>query len=96
MKLESFVFGKQKAPFWFDEYCQKGRAKVNYDDEGEMSAKLHTPTGILDVKVGDTIVYTKTGLGMIPQAKAKKYGVQRDEKDNKKVDTERVQQEVDE
>ena len=86
MKLESFVFGKQKAPFWFDEY----------DDEGEMSAKLHTPTGILDVKVGDTIVYTKTGLGMIPQAKAKKYGVQRDEKDNKKVDTERVQQEVDE
>lgn len=78
MKLETFVFGKEKAPAWFNDVCAIGRAKINYDEENVIiSATLHTPTGIQTAKVGDSIVYTNSGLAVIPEDKAKKYGVQR-------------------
>ncbi|MBO7695431.1 MAG: hypothetical protein J6T10_22630 [Methanobrevibacter sp.] len=78
MKLKSFVFGKDKTPIWFNDVCKTGKAKINYGEENEIiSATLYSPSGSKVVNIGDSIVYTNSGLSVIPQEKAKKYGIQR-------------------
>lgn len=96
MKIKNFILGKSVTPSWFNDICLTGKAKINKDDEGNIIfATLHTPTGMRTAKVGDTIMYTNSGLAVIPQDKARKYGVQhnvKEKNDNKKG----IQQTMDE
>lgn len=81
MKMKEFVFGKGAIPEWFKSLCSTGRAKVVYDDEGEIvKAVLYAPGGVKEAFIGDTIIYVASGLAVIPAEKAKKYGLQRKDK----------------
>lgn len=79
-KVESFVFG-QKAPAWFDDEARKGRVRIMYDDEGNIvSAKIMSGTKVYEAHKGDSIIKSNSGLVVIPQNKAKQYGVQKNVK----------------
>ena len=88
MQNKMFVFEQKKAPIWFEELCLKGKAKINRDEDGNiLSATLFSPSGSKIAKIGDTIVYSNSGLAVIPNDKAKKYGVQKSDKVVKKEKT---------
>lgn len=63
MKSESFVFGKGSIPKWFKDSLSLGRVKmINDEDDEVIGAKIFYPTKVIDVKIGDVIVLTKSGL----------------------------------
>lgn len=81
MEIKDFVLGKGKIPNWFNEQCEKGRAKINYDDESNIiNATIHTPTKSIKAKIGDSIMLAKSGLQVVPKEKAIKYRIQKSEK----------------
>lgn len=61
---QSFVFGKEKIPDWFNDQLGRGRAKLNIVDDEIVSATLNKPTAKITAEVGDTIVLTKNGLSV--------------------------------
>jgi len=63
---EQFIFGKEKAPVWFDEHAKKGRVKCIYDDDKKLvGARIFSGVNTYDAKVGDTIINSKSGLIVI-------------------------------
>lgn len=81
MEIKEFILGKGKVPNWFNEKCTQGKAKVDYDDDGEMvGATIHTPIKTIKAKIGDSIILAKSGLQVVPKEKAIKYRIQRSEK----------------
>ena len=83
--LEQFILGEGKAPEWFDNEANAGRIKMIYNEDEELiGAQILSGTKTYEAKVGDSIINTKYGVAVIPQEKAKAYGVQRkDAKDSK-------------
>lgn len=80
--VKQFVFGKEKAPDWFGVETSAGRAKVNYDEDGNViNAIVYTPTKKLVANIGDTIMLYKSGLAVLNSEQAKKYKVQRSVKE---------------
>lgn len=76
--IEQFVFGEGKAPKWFDDQANAGRVKLIYDeDEQLVGAQILSGTKVYKAKIGDSILNTKYGLAVLPQEKAKQYGVQK-------------------
>ena len=87
MEIKDFVLGKGRIPTWFNEQCEKGRAKINYDEDGGIiNATIHTPTKSIKAKVGDSIMLAKSGLQVVPKEKAIKYRIQRSEKVKENVE----------
>ena len=81
MEIKDFTLGKGKIPNWFNEQCEKGRAKINYDDDGSIiNATIHTPIKSVKAKIGDSIMLANSGLQVIPKEKAIKYRIQKSEK----------------
>lgn len=71
-----FVLGKDKMPVWFNDETARGRAKVNLDeDRNIVSVTIYTPTRTLTALPGDVIMKLKSGMSVIPNDKAVKYGV---------------------
>ena len=63
-----FVIGKGKVPNWFKYACDIGRAKVNYDDEGDIeNVVVYSPTKTYVGKIGDTVLFSKAGLAIVPK-----------------------------
>ena len=77
MDAKKFVLGTDKVPDWFIGESSSGRAKINYDEEtGKIvNATIFSPTGTIVAKPGDVIIKTRTGVGIVNNDKAKKYGV---------------------
>lgn len=67
---QSFTLGST-IPDWFNEQLGRGRAKLQYEDDEVVGAVLNKPTGRVEVKVGDTIVLSKTGLSVRRKEAAK-------------------------
>lgn len=81
MQAKEFILGKGNVPNWFNEQCDKGRAKINYDDDGKMlCATIHTPTKTIKAKIGDSIILAKSGLQVVSKEKAIKYRILKSEK----------------
>lgn len=79
---EEFIFGKDKAPAWFDEQAKKGRVKVEYDDDKKIvGARIFSGVNIYEAKVGDVIINSKSGLVVTkPVEKTNKKSVKEEEK----------------
>ena len=79
---EEFIFGKDKAPVWFDEQAKKGRVKVKYDDDKKIvGARIFSGVNIYEAKVGDVIINSKSGLVVTkPVEKTNKKSVKEEEK----------------
>lgn len=77
-EMKRFRLGVDVIPTWFNEQAQKGRAKLNYEDEELVDATVYMATKTIQARIGDTIVLTKAGLGVVrnvkkdAEAKAKK------------------------
>lgn len=82
--MEQFIFGEGKTPVWFDQEANAGRVKLLYDEDDQLvGAQILSGTKVYEAKIGDSILNTKYGLAVLPQEKAKQYGVQK--KDDKPV-----------
>ena len=82
-ELESFVFGSNKTPEWFNKESNAGRVKMIFDEDDQIvGAQILSGTKVYEAKIGDSILNTKYGLAVLPREKAKQYGVQN--KDAKK------------
>lgn len=78
---EQFIFGKEKAPAWFDEQAKKGRVRVQYDDDKQITgARIFSGVNTYQAKVGDTIINSKSGLVVITKVSA---GKENSKKNNK-------------
>ena len=78
MEIKEFILGKGAIPNWFTDKCTQGKARVDYDDEGQIvSATIHTATKTLKAKIGDSILLAKSGLQVLPRELAKKNKVQK-------------------
>lgn len=78
MVVKKFVIG-QEFPEWFENQCLLGRAKVNYDDDGEIvNVVVNSPVKRIIAYPGDSIMLLKSGLSVVPEEKAKKYGLQKE------------------
>lgn len=69
MEVKRFVFGIDKMPEWCHEQIKAGRLKIKYEDGIMIGATLYGPTKTTEVKIGDTIAYSKSGLSVLPKAK---------------------------
>lgn len=68
VEIKKFILGKSNIPKWFNEKCLQGKAKIDYDDDGEMvGATIHTPTKTIKAKLGDGILLNKSGLQVVPK-----------------------------
>ena len=90
--VKKFVFGKETNPQWFVEQCSLGRVKINYEDGEIINATIYTPTKSIIAIPGDVILYTKSGLSVLPADKAVKYGVQKNVQKNVKYNKEEKSQ----
>lgn len=69
-KVESFILGKGSTPKWFKEEMAKGRVKMLIDEDDEIiGAKIFYPTKTFNVKIGDRVMLTKSGLVVDPSVK---------------------------
>lgn len=76
MEVKSFVLGRDAVPEWFNESARQGRAKLVYDPDEQtelIGAVIFAPTKTINVKLGDTIMKSRTGLMVVPKDKAAKY-----------------------
>ena len=74
---EIFVFGKGKAPDWFNHQANLGRVKLFYDDDGNLlRARISSGVNNYIAEIGDSILNAKSGMVVIKEDKAKKYKVQ--------------------
>ena len=70
-----FVVG-EGFPDWFNEEVGKGRARINYDNDGKLkNITLFTVSKQITANIGDVIVKTNTGMSLIPDEKAVKYRI---------------------
>lgn len=85
---ETFIFGKDATPAWFDEAANMGRVRTFYDDDNKL-VRARIKSGITEyvAEIGDSIMNTKSGLVVIKEDKAKRYKVQ-NQKEEKKVEKE--------
>ena len=91
MTVQTFILGKEKIPSWFDEEASKGRARINYDDEGKIvNATLLSGSKTYTANVGDSIMNTKSGMVALSKEKAKQYGVQK--KDTKEEEKSTIEE----
>ena len=61
-----FILGKDKSPEWFSNECSKGRAKMVYDDDGELNkVVVYSSPNNYEALPGDTIILLKSGLAVI-------------------------------
>lgn len=82
---ETFVFGKDKVPAWFNDQANLGRIKIFYDDDMKVvRAKIMSGVNEYMAEIGDSIMNTKSGIIVIKEDKAKKYKVQDQKKEDKK------------
>ena len=66
MAVKQFVVGKEPYPIWFRELAEKGRARINVDEDGVLqNITVHTPTKNYVAKPGDTIVLKKSGMTVL-------------------------------
>lgn len=63
---KSFVVGSKSYPDWFKEQASKGRARVNYGDEGELvNITIYGATKNYTAIPGDEIIFTKSGMSVV-------------------------------
>ena len=74
--VKNFVLGKDAIPDWFNELCNSGKCRMEYDEDELIGVNLYTPSGIKKVKLGDVIVLSKSGVFSLTQTQARVYGVQ--------------------
>ena len=44
-QIKSFIIGKEKIPTWFNDEVSKCRAKINYDEDGDLTnVIIYSPT----------------------------------------------------
>lgn len=67
MERESFIFGSKNIPIWFDDEAKKGRINIKYDDGKIQKAIIMSGTKRYEAFPGDTIVYSKSGMVVIPK-----------------------------
>lgn len=81
---KKFVVGSgEEMPAWAKEEAAKGRMKTYYDDEGEIDyVRVYSTTKTYDAIPGDTIILLKSGLAVIPEYEAKKFGVTKEASKN--------------
>ena len=80
---ETFIFGKEKTPDWFNKAANEGRVRVFYDEDNKMvRARIKSGINEYIAEIGDSIINTRTGLIVIKEDKAKKYKVQKEDKEN--------------
>ena len=80
---EAFIFGKDKAPTWFEKSANEGRVRNFYDDDGKLiRARIKSGVKEYIAEIGDSVMNTKSGIIVIKEDKAKKYKVQKEEKEN--------------
>lgn len=86
-EMESFIFGEMRAPDWFNKEANAGRVKVLYDEDDEiLGAQIISGMKVYEVRIGDTVLYSKYGLSVVPKEKAKKFGLQKkDAKQEKEI-----------
>lgn len=85
-----FVVGEE-IPSWFNTEASIGRARVNYDEEGNLvNITLFTVSKQIVAEIGDVIVKTNTGLSLIPQKKAIKYKVTSEPKESTEIPTQKT------
>ena len=73
---ERFVLDVDDFPLWFKDETARGRARVFYDEDGEIkNVKIISATKTYTALPGDTIVKLKSGMVVIKAEDAKKYGV---------------------
>lgn len=61
-ETKTFVVGKGKTPDWFNDICNSGRARANYEDGELVNVKIYTPTKMIIANIGDTIKLNKSGI----------------------------------
>lgn len=82
-KAEAFAFGEEKIPDWFNDEAKKGRVRVFYDDEKNVSyANIISGSKTYKVNVGDTIIKSNSGLVAVAKDKVKQYKVKNNDKQN--------------
>lgn len=69
MEATRFVFGIDKMPTWCHDQIRHGRIKIKYEDGIMTGATVFGPTKTVEVKIGDTIAYSKSGLSVLPKAR---------------------------
>lgn len=63
---KSFVVGSKNYPDWFKEQASKGRARVNYDEDGELvNITIYGATKSYVAEPGDEILFTKNGMTVV-------------------------------
>lgn len=72
MNKFTFKIGSNEIPDWLKEQSNKGRVKWIYDGGKIIGGTIFTVTGVKNVGIGDVIVLTKSGLGVLP-VKEKSY-----------------------
>lgn len=64
--VKRYTLGSGQIPKWFENECSLGRARVNYNDDGDIECvTIHTPTKTLEAFEGDEVVLSKSGLGVV-------------------------------
>ena len=81
MKVNKFVVGRGNIPDWFNEKCKQNRAKLNFDDDGELiNISVFTPTKLMIANVGDLIILDKHGMSVVKNKNTEvKIDVKKDE-----------------
>lgn len=65
MERESFIFGSENVPIWFDEEAKKGRINIKYENGKIQKAIIMSGTKRYEAFPGDTIVHSKSGMVVI-------------------------------
>lgn len=101
METLKFIFDGKHFPDWFNKQCKTGKAKLLFDEDNNVNGCLiFTPVKNINVKIGDTVILSRSGLYAIPkpikqEVKNVKYTKQIKVKTNENKDKERIQQDMD-
>lgn len=99
--MDKFVFDGKQFPDWFNKQCKLGRAKLTFDENNNVNGCLiFTPVKNINVKIGDTVTFSKSGLYAIPKpVKQEKKNVNfkkhNKQTENKIIKDEGIQQDMD-
>lgn len=66
-KNQHYIIGGGTIPEWLREQANLGRAKFNYEDGELISVTVFGVPKTKVAKLGDSIVLSKSGLGVIPK-----------------------------
>lgn len=71
-RIKQYIVGGKQIPDWVKEQSDKGRIKLIYNDGDVVGGTIFTVTGTKNVGIGDVIILTESGIGILP-AKEKPY-----------------------